>query len=117
MIKLRVAWKGIGLIRHLSSHVSMFTLEQMYKMFVRPHLDYCDVIYHVPPHQEYASTFFNLKYLMKSVESTQYQAARAVSGLGKVLIHLNYIRSWVGSTCRKEDGRVDFFNFTKSLTI
>ena len=61
----------------------MLTLDQMYKMFAKQHLDYCDVIYHVPPHQEYDATFFNLKYLMRSIESTHYQAARTVSGAWK----------------------------------
>ena len=58
------ARKWVGLIRHLSSHASIFTLDQMYHIFVRPHLDYRDVIYHLPPHQQYATTFFNLQYLM-----------------------------------------------------
>ena len=34
--KIATARKGIGLIRHLSSYVSINTLDQMYKMFVRP---------------------------------------------------------------------------------
>ena len=78
--KIAVARKGIGLIRHVSPYVPLHTLDQMYKIFVSPHLDDCDVIYHVPPHQEPGSYNFSLNYLMKSIESTQYEAARAVTG-------------------------------------
>ena len=55
----------------------------MYKFFARPHLDYCDGTYHLPPHQQYATTFFNLQHLMTSVESTQCPAACAVLGAWK----------------------------------
>ena len=81
--KIAIARKGIGLIRHLSSYVGTETLDRMYKMFVRPHLDYSDVIYHIPPIQESGTFNFNLNYLMKSIESTQYNAARAVTGAWK----------------------------------
>ena len=37
------ARRGIGLIRHLSQYVSRDVLDQMYKLYVRPHLDYGDV--------------------------------------------------------------------------
>ena len=37
-----------GIIRHLSSHVPLNALAQLYKIFVWPHLDYCDIVYHIP---------------------------------------------------------------------
>ena len=40
------AHKGIGVIRYLSKYVSRDVLDQMYKLYVRPHLDYGDIIYH-----------------------------------------------------------------------
>ena len=40
------ARRGIGLIRHLSQYVSRDVLDQMYKLYVRPHLDYGDIVYH-----------------------------------------------------------------------
>ena len=46
--KVAKACKGIGIIRHLSFHVPLDVLDQLYKLFVRPLLDYCDIIYHVP---------------------------------------------------------------------
>ena len=45
------------------------SLDQMYKLYVRPHLDYGDVVYH----NQNSS-------LMSKLESTQYAAVLAVSG-------------------------------------
>ena len=47
--KIQKAKKIIGIIKHLSIYLPTKTLNQMYKTFVRPHLDYCDIIYHEPP--------------------------------------------------------------------
>ena len=46
--KLSKARKAVGVIKYLSSFVPIKTLDQIYKMYVRPHLDFCDVIYHTP---------------------------------------------------------------------
>ena len=46
--KIIKAKKIIGIIKHLSNYLPIKTLDQMYKLLVRPHLDYCDIIYHVP---------------------------------------------------------------------
>ena len=40
------AKRGIGLIRHMSQYVSRDVLDQMYTLYVRPHLDYGDKVYH-----------------------------------------------------------------------
>ena len=40
------ARRGIGMIRYLSKYVSRDVLDQIYKLHVRPHLDYGDIIYH-----------------------------------------------------------------------
>ena len=66
IIKVR---SGIGIIRFLSKYVHRDVLDQMYKLYVRPHLDYGDVVYH----NQNSS-------LMSKLESTQYAAAPAVSG-------------------------------------
>ena len=63
------ARRGIGIIRFFSKYVHRDVLDQMYKLYVRPHLDYGDVIYH----NQNSS-------LMSKLESTQYAAALAVSG-------------------------------------
>ena len=53
--------------------MSRDVLDQIYKLYVRPHLDYGDVIYHKhDPEFKLEST--------KRLESTQYSAAPAVSG-------------------------------------
>ena len=46
--KMAKARKGIGLIKHLRAYLPTNVLEQIYKMHVRPHLDYCDFIYNSP---------------------------------------------------------------------
>ena len=40
------ARRGIGMIRYLSKYISKNVLDQIYKLYVRPHLDYGDIIYH-----------------------------------------------------------------------
>ena len=40
------ARRGIGMIRFLSKYVARDVLDQIYKLYVRPHLDYGDIIYH-----------------------------------------------------------------------
>ena len=51
----------------------------MYKAFVRSHLDYCDIIYHIP-HLKQLASGISLNYQMEVVEKVQYQAALAVTG-------------------------------------
>ena len=46
--KISIARKGIGIIKYISSYAPTKTLGQIYKIFVRPHMDYCDLIYHLP---------------------------------------------------------------------
>ena len=52
----------------------------MYKALVCSHLDYCDIIYHIPSHQNQAPLGVTLNSLMEKVERVQYQAALAISG-------------------------------------
>ena len=47
--KIIKATKNIGIIKHLPRFLPLKTLGQMYKALARPHLDYCDVIYHIHP--------------------------------------------------------------------
>jgi hypothetical protein len=67
------ARRGIGIIRHISRYVSREVLDQVYKLYVRPHLDYGDIIYHkYDPDMKLDLT--------KKLEQTQYSAALAVTG-------------------------------------
>ena len=61
----------------------------MYKLYVRPHLDYGDVVYH----NQNSS-------LMSKLESTQYAAA--------VAVQTNYLRNSAGNLWPIGDGAEDF---------
>ena len=63
------AKKGISLLKCISKYVSRKVLDMTYKLYIRPHLDYGDVIYH----NQRAD-------LMHLVEQTQYKAGLVVSG-------------------------------------
>ena len=67
--KVLKAMKGISLLKFLSKYVDRNVLSLSYKMYIRPHLDYGDVIYH----NQRAD-------LMDLVERVQYKAALIVSG-------------------------------------
>ena len=106
--KVSKALKGVGVIKYLSSYVPVKTLDQIYKMYVRPHLDSCDVIYHTPktldqiykmyvrPHLDFCDVIyhtpticnmfdpsFRLSHWMDLIERVQYMAALAVTGTRK----------------------------------
>ena len=81
--KVTVARKWIGVIKHVSPYLPTHTLDEIYKMRVRPHLDYCDVIFHSPVITHDFDSSLSLQNQMKILESTQYQAALAVSGCWK----------------------------------
>ena len=40
--------KGIGLLKYLSKYLPGHTLNELYKLYVRRHLDYGNVIHHIP---------------------------------------------------------------------
>ena len=81
--KLAQARKGVGVIKYLSSYVPVKTLDQIYKMYVRPHLDFCDVIYHTPKIDSLFDSSSRLSNWMNEIERVQYQAALAVTGTWK----------------------------------
>ena len=68
--KISKANKVIGIIRRLYNFLPRFTLINIYKAYVRPHLDYGDVIY---DNSSNAS-------LSQMIESVQYNAALAITG-------------------------------------
>ena len=71
---------NIGLLKFLSKYLPRSTLNELYKHHVRPHLDYKDVIYHIPAKVCEFSGSITLPNLMENLESVQYSAARAVKG-------------------------------------
>ena len=70
--KIIKAKKNLGIIKYLSNFLPIKTFDQMYKALVRSHLDYCDVIYHVPSHQNQAPLGVTLNSVMEKVERIQY---------------------------------------------
>ena len=78
--KIIRAKKTIGIIKHLSKYLPLKTLDQMYKALVRPHLDYCDIIYHEPAVINPPPLGLSLTMQMEKVENIQYQAALAITG-------------------------------------
>ncbi len=80
--QIKKANKGIGVMKQLYTYVPRSALELIYKLYVRPHLDYGDVVYHMPA--KGSETFHSKSYtnhpLMSLVESVQYKAACVVSG-------------------------------------
>ena len=69
--------KGVGLLKYLSKYLSRHTLNELYKLnyYVRPHLDYGDVIYYIPAKVCEFSQNIILPNLMEKLESLQYSAA------------------------------------------
>ena len=64
---------GTGAIKFMSRYVTRNVLDQMYKLYVRSHLDYGDILFH-----QYDPNFsLSLTIVLESV---QYSAALAVTG-------------------------------------
>ena len=84
--KISTARKGIGIIKHLAPYLPLKSRDQIYEIHVRPHLYYCDLVYHIPTKTVEVSDSGSSRVLtsqMSILESTQYQAALAVSGAWK----------------------------------
>ena len=62
--------KGIGIIRKLRSILSRNALIAIYKSFIRPNVDYCDLVYDQPDNESFCNNLDNL----------QYNAALAITG-------------------------------------
>jgi len=91
-------------------------------MHVRPHLDNCDFIYHIPTkisETDLFDTTQSMNYLMKNIESTQYQAALAVSGAWKGTSRSKIYNElgWESLNDRRTYRRVvQFYKIMKGLT-
>ena len=68
--KIKKVVKGISIIKKLNVTLPHFSLLTIYKSFIRPYLDYGDVIYDQP----------NNNRLSEKTESIQYNAALAING-------------------------------------
>ena len=68
--KINKMLKVVGLLRKLSALLPRQNLFTIYKSFIRPHLDYGDVIYDQPHNES----------LTNRIESVQYKAVLAMTG-------------------------------------
>ena len=67
--KISKACKGIGVIRKLHCVLPRHSLLTIYKSFIRPHLDYGDIIYDQPNNQAFSN----------KMEVAQHNAALAIA--------------------------------------
>ena len=115
--KLKKARKGLCIIK--IRYLSVKTLDQIYKMYVRPHLDFCDVIYHLPCIINPFDSSINLKYLMNTLERIQYHCALAITGAwqGTNLDNIYEQLGWESLTDRRCCRRLfHFYKIKNDLT-
>ena len=82
--KIAKANKGIGIIRKLTHVLPRESLVTIYKSFVRPHIDYGDIIYDQP----------NSDSFCDMIERVQYNAALAVTGTIKGISRLKLYKEF-----------------------
>ena len=77
-------------MKQLKKWVAHHVLDQVYKMYTRPHLDYGDVVYHSANPNKF-DTFEpkNISPILNKADSIQYEAAKIVTG------------AWHGSSATK----------------
>ena len=68
--KISIVNNGIGLLWNLRCSISRKPLLSIYEAFLRPHLDYCDVMYDKPRNEKFIDT----------LESIQYNSTLAITG-------------------------------------
>ena len=78
--KISKVMKGIGIIKKLSNALPKKSLITIYKSFVRPHLDYGDLIYDQPNNESFC----------QQIKSVQNNASIAITGAIKGTSRLNY---------------------------
>ena len=96
--KISKANRGIGLIKRLYSYLPRKSLLNIYKSFIRPHLDYGDVIYNQPHNDTFC----------KMIESVQYNAALAITGA---------IKGFSRERLYQELGLESLSDFTRNLAL
>ena len=68
-MKISKAEKGVSVIKKLYNILQRNALLTIYKSFVRPHLDYGDIVYDQPTNQSFSN----------KIEAVQYNAALAIT--------------------------------------
>ena len=88
--KIAKANQGIGMLRRLYTYLARKGLLQIYKSFIRPHLDYCNVIYHSPTYDGGYRNYYSERtrtdpvntnfHFINKIEVVQYNASLAITG-------------------------------------
>ena len=109
---------GIGMLRFLSKYLPRQSLNESYKLYVRPHLGYGDVIIR---HSMYVNLVRTSRSLTKwkKLGSIQYSAALAVTGAwkGTSRVKLYDELGWESLNLRRWHRRlVLFYNIVNNLT-
>ena len=60
--KMNKCYKMIGVIKRLSINIPRDALLRIYKLFIRPHLHYRDIIYDKPPNESFKNKIENIQY-------------------------------------------------------
>ena len=83
----------------LKKWVTYQVLEIIYKLYVRPHLDYGDILYHIANTNKNKEIFelFSCVSLLQQIESIQYQAAALLLVHGKDPPGINFIKCLDGN--------------------
>jgi len=116
--QLSKARKGLGILKSLNRYLSVKILDQIYKMYIRPHLDFCDIIYHEPSIVNPFDSSINLRYLMNTVERIQYHAALSITGAwqGTNLDKIYEELGWESLTNRRHYRRlIQFYKIQNDL--
>ena len=82
----------------------------MYKALVRPHLDYCDIIYHEPSKINQPPLGLTLTAPMKEYSTKQLWLLPV---LGNTQVAPNSMRSWDGNLCPTVESAVESYRYTR----
>ena len=97
--------KTIGLLRKFQNFLPRKSLLTIYKSFIRPHLDYGDIIYD----QSY-NTFFHQR-----LESLQCNAALTITGAIRETSKENFIMNYASNHFKIGDGIENYPSYRKLL--
>ena len=96
--KIAKANQGLGVMIQLKKWLSFRVLETIYKLYVRPHLDYGDVLYHTAnPNKNETFELSPQAASLRKVEEVQYKAAKIITGAWQgTSMEKTLQNSWLG---------------------
>ena len=97
-LKNKKATKAIGLYRKLQHILPRTSLLVIYMLFIKPHLDFGDVVYDQPSNNAFS----------KKIETVQYNAALAIMGAKKGTFRKKLSRTGVRISSRKKVDEMPF---------